>query len=660
MDVLLLLARMILFAVFVVSGLSKLFDLVGSRQAMRDFGLPEPLANPAGLTLPIAELVVAILLLPVATAAWGGLGALVLLLLFIAGMSYNLARGRRPDCHCFGQIHSAPIGRGTIIRNAVLALIAAPVAWIGFADDPGPSLVGWLGDLSGVGWVLLVGGLVLLGALAGVAWLLTHLLGQNGRLLVRLDAVEAALIERGMLPETDDDEDEEAEEGLAIGAPAPAFSLTGLQGETMTLDALRATGKPVLLIFSDPNCGPCNALLPDIGRWQRENGSQLTTAMVTRGTADANRSKSTEHGLTHVLLQKDSEVADIYQTNGTPTGVIVRADGTIGSRPAPGTDAIRNLVTRALNGTLPTADEKRPRPAPPPAPVPAPNLGKPAPELSLPDLAGKTVSLADFKGSPTALLFWNPGCGFCQRMVDDLKKWETAPPEKAPKLLVVSTGEAEANAAHGFQSAIVLDQGFNAGRSFGASGTPSAVLVDAEGNIASGVAVGAPSVLGLLSGNPPESAPTGNGAMEPDEVRSPKIGQPAPPVKLPDLTGATVDLAEHGGTRTLVLFWNPGCGFCQQMLPDLKKWEAKPPKGAPKLVVVSSGSVEDNQALGLRSPVLLDPNFAVGTAFGTDGTPSAIMIDARGNIASALAVGAPEVMKLARSTKDPAPAPTRV
>jgi hypothetical protein len=42
-----------------------------------------------------------------------------------------------------------------------------------------------------------------------------------------------------------------------------------------------------------------------------------------------------------------------------------------------------------------------------------------------------------------------------------------------------------------------LDQQFAVGRAFGASGTPSAVLVDTEGKVASEVAVGAPGVLEL-------------------------------------------------------------------------------------------------------------------------------------------------------------------
>ncbi len=206
MDVVLLLARLVLAAVFFVAGFAKLVDLPGSRQAMRGFGLPEKVAGPAGLALPIVEIVVAVLLLPVATAAWAGIAGLVLLLLFVAGIGYNLARGRTPDCHCFGQLHSEPIGRGTLIRNGVLAALAALIAWRGFAVDPGTSLVASLDGLSGFEWVVLVGGLVILGLLAGIAWLLVHLLGQNGRLLVRLDKVEAALADGGVLAAEEDEE----------------------------------------------------------------------------------------------------------------------------------------------------------------------------------------------------------------------------------------------------------------------------------------------------------------------------------------------------------------------------------------------------------------------------------------------------------------------
>ena len=132
------------FSFFLVAGLAKLADLVGSRQAMRDFGVPTRLATPFGLLLPLAELAVAVALIPTAWAWWGAIGALALLLLFVGGISYNLARGRQPDCHCFGQLHSAPAGWPTLIRNLVLAALAGVVVAFG-RSTPGPSVwTGWL------------------------------------------------------------------------------------------------------------------------------------------------------------------------------------------------------------------------------------------------------------------------------------------------------------------------------------------------------------------------------------------------------------------------------------------------------------------------------------------------------------------------------------
>lgn len=61
------------------------------------------------------------------------------------------------------------------------------------------------------------------------------------------------------------------------------------------------------------------------------------------------------------------------------------------------------------------------------------------------------------------------------------------------------------------------------------------------------------------------------------------------------------------------------------MLDDLKEWEAHPPTGAPQLVVVSTADTQENQALGFRAPVLLDSNMSVGSKFGTNGTPMAVL-----------------------------------
>lgn len=506
MNSMLLIGRLLLIAVFITAGLAKLTDRAGSRQAMINFGVPTTLARPLGVLLPLVELVVAAALIPVMTTWWSALGALILLLLFSGGISLNLARGRRPDCHCFGALYSAPVGRSTLARNGIFAALAGFVVWQG-PDNVGPSAVGWLSALTKTEILGLSAIVVIVGLLAVEGWFLFHLLRQNGRLLLRIEAVEKMHDSEDMpvVPSL-----ARPTAGLPIGATAPAFQLPGLFGETLTLDALRSTGNPLMLIFSDPGCGPCNALMPEVSMWQHDYASKLTIALISRGTIEANRAKSSEHGLILVLLQRDREVAEAYHAHGTPSAVVVRPDGTIGSVLAAGVVAIKDLVAQTAEMPAPVqptiahpvaaggcgCGDRNGHASTQPLSITA-KIGESAPHLELPNLSGQTVTLRDFRGSETLMLFWNPSCGFCRKMLDDLKAWEANPPKGAPQLLLVSTGTVEENQAMGLQSPVVLEEGFSAGYAFGTTETPSAVLIDAKGHIASEVAVGASAVLTL-------------------------------------------------------------------------------------------------------------------------------------------------------------------
>jgi thiol-disulfide isomerase/thioredoxin/uncharacterized membrane protein YphA (DoxX/SURF4 family) len=503
MDAAVLVARLLLAAVFVVAGIAKLADRKGSRRAITDFGVPDALAAPLGVFLPLAELAVATALVLTSTALWGAVAALALLLLFVAGIGVNLARGRRPDCHCFGQIHSAPAGWKTLARNGVLAVIAALLVWRGFEGDVGPSVIGWIGSLTTAAMLVLTGGMVVLALLTAQWVFLLGLLRQNGRLLARLEAVEERLAASGLAPS---ENEAPSAAGLPVGVPAPTFSLEHLHGEEIALDHLRARGKPVMLVFTDPSCGPCVELLPELGRWQHEYGEKLTIVLVGRGSAEENSGEVTEHGVENVLLQEDWEVADAYEVEATPSAVVVSPEGTIGSPVAQGPDEIEELVARAVGARaqLPLLPHAIGHNAQAEDELEAPKVGEPAPELRLPNLAGNEVSLDDFRGEETLVLFWSPDCGFCQEILPDLKEWEAAPPEGAPRLLVVSDGTVEDNEATGLRSPIVLDHNYAVSDAFGVDGTPSAVLVDADGNVASERVDGALAVLDQIRSGPPE------------------------------------------------------------------------------------------------------------------------------------------------------------
>jgi thiol-disulfide isomerase/thioredoxin len=287
--------------------------------------------------------------------------------------------------------------------------------------------------------------------------------------------------------------------GLPVGSLAPAFSGIGLNHETISLDALQALGKPIVLIFTNPTCGPCTALMPEVGRWQQDYAGRLTVALISRGSIEANRAKVSEYHLTHLILQHQSEIDDLYEAQATPSAVLIHPDGLIESPLVEGSESIRALVTRAVSlrhlPLLPLIQPNRNCEAEP-EPISG-AIGSPAPAFSLPDLRGEPVSLSSFLGEPTLLLFWNPNCGFCRRMIPDLQAWEANPPLEAPRLLIISRGTVKENREMGLRSPILLNQKDDVGEQFGMDGTPMAILIDAQGRIASSPVGGATDVLAL-------------------------------------------------------------------------------------------------------------------------------------------------------------------
>jgi hypothetical protein len=117
-------ARLVLIAVFAVSAGAKLADRAGSRRAAAALGVPARYAGMVAAALPGVELAAAGLLAIWSSAFWGALLALVLLAAFTVAIVGNLGQGRRPDCHCFGQLRSRPISWWSVARNVVLAVPA--------------------------------------------------------------------------------------------------------------------------------------------------------------------------------------------------------------------------------------------------------------------------------------------------------------------------------------------------------------------------------------------------------------------------------------------------------------------------------------------------------------------------------------------------------
>jgi thiol-disulfide isomerase/thioredoxin/uncharacterized membrane protein YphA (DoxX/SURF4 family) len=317
--------RMVLAAVFVFAGVAKLRDLEGSRRAVRDFGIPERAATTAGLLLPLVERTPAAAHVPTPPARWGAVAALALLLAFMAAIANALRRGEAPDCHCFGQIHSAPAGPGTLARNALLAAMAALIV----AEGPGPAVDSWVSARTSAELVA-VGA----GALAAIFGLFSLQLWLERRQL-RLDLGTAQRIAAGAPP------------GLPVGSEAPDFGLRDLGGQLVTLKSLHEHGRPILLMFMNPGCHSCAELVPKVAAWQRTLAERLTIAVISRGQARDHESWQRQ-GLQNILLQKRYEAGEAYRIRATPSAVIVTLGGAVGSNPAESVFGIEPLMRLAL------------------------------------------------------------------------------------------------------------------------------------------------------------------------------------------------------------------------------------------------------------------------------------------------------------------------
>lgn len=114
-------------------------------------------------------------------------------------------------------------------------------------------------------------------------------------------------------------------------------------------------------------------------------------------------------------------------------------------------------------------------------------LGNPAATFSLPDLSGRTHSLASLRGKVVLLDFWASWCGPCRRSMPHI---EALHREYGRKGLVVLGVNAEPAAkakdylqANGVTFPTLIDNGGDVGRQFQVSGIPTTVLIDRSGRV---------------------------------------------------------------------------------------------------------------------------------------------------------------------------------
>jgi thiol-disulfide isomerase/thioredoxin len=122
------------------------------------------------------------------------------------------------------------------------------------------------------------------------------------------------------------------------GSSAAGLALPDRAGGIWTLDKLLKPRRPVVLIFSQPGCGACDALLPEVARWQDDLDGHVTVALINGGPAG--------HRVPMELIDKSRASFAAYGITATPSAVLI--DQGRRFETARGAAAISELVDRAV------------------------------------------------------------------------------------------------------------------------------------------------------------------------------------------------------------------------------------------------------------------------------------------------------------------------
>lgn len=299
--------RLGLAGLLLVSAVGKAWDLPGTRQTLAEFGVAPQRTQRASHLLLAAEALIALMLLcDSLTRAGAGLAA-GLFLVFTLGIANVLRQGRRPDCHCLGQLHSAPVGPLVLVRN--LALVAAslfvarqPVTLL--TATPASQLAALLGG-------------------ACVALASSHLaLWQSLRA--------------------------KANPYLKPGQLVPHLDLLAQDGQRHSIHTLLPKDRQSLIVFSSPTCGHCLPLLPKIIQWRAMLADRLTVLLLDVAAEGA------EHEWPEGSYRVAAEALHLYKVGGTPGAILLDGQGRVVlPKPASGADEILATVRAALTDQPP-------------------------------------------------------------------------------------------------------------------------------------------------------------------------------------------------------------------------------------------------------------------------------------------------------------------
>jgi len=306
-----------LSAVLLASGVAKLRDPRATRDAFIALRVPDVVpAGAAARALPWAEIALAGLLL-LAPDGWL-LPVAVALALLMLTYTWLIARAlgfEEPvSCSCFGSLGRHDVDRTTLIRNVLLSALAVVTVAYAVAGGSAPSA---FADLDRGGWWALIA--------AATAAAVAVLVFGGG---------PSPQAPRGVDTESLDYERQ----------PNPYGVLTLPDGQTSTLNELAST-QAQLLVILNPGCGPCIRIAEKLDDWAARLSPAVGVLAVYPSESGDNQTLG--HSRTLAAVEPERNVRRVLGV-GTPSAVLVGADGFLAGGPVAGEDVVADFVEDVL------------------------------------------------------------------------------------------------------------------------------------------------------------------------------------------------------------------------------------------------------------------------------------------------------------------------
>ncbi len=261
-----------------------------------------------------------------------------------------------------------------------------------------------------------------------------------------------------------------------------------------------------------------------------------------------------------------------------------------------------------------------------------------APDFSLKNTNGESVSLSDFRGKPVMLTFWKINCAACQFQIPYTQAFYNEWSSDTIAVLTVNVGDSASAVQNyvtsfGITYPILLDPQGKIAQTYGIPGVPVTFLIDSEG-IMKAYKIGA-----FQSREEIESALESvfpSLTLSPKTSVGPEIGNVAPDFTLQTTDGQSITLSKFRGKTVLLNFWVSSCAACVDEMPYLQT--VLDGQANDELVILAINCGESSQtvqstvdSLRLTIPMLLDPDGKVCADYKR-GAPTTFIIDGNGII----------------------------